>query len=84
MFWEIMCPASEFEELGANSALFKKINKDFGSLTEMQKIFEEEAKNKFGSGWAWIVVDGGGLSVMTTSNQDSPKSHKLEKSRRVF
>lgn len=53
----------------------KAINKTFGSFAEFQKLFNEAAKSRFGSGWAWLVINGkGDLEVISTANQDCPLS----------
>ena len=46
----------------------------FGSLDDFKKEFSDAALTQFGSGWAWLVADGGSLLVIKTSNQDSPLS----------
>ena len=48
------------------------IERDFGSVEAFQAEFEKAAATRFGSGWAWLVVDGGKLKVVSTANQDSP------------
>lgn len=49
------------------------ISNAFGGFDTFQKKFEEAATSRFGSGWAWLVVTGGGeLSVLSTGNQDNP------------
>ncbi|UQN05562.1 superoxide dismutase [Mn] [Deinococcus sp. QL22] len=44
----------------------------FGSFDAFKEKFEDAAKTRFGSGWAWLVVQGGKLAVVSTANQDSP------------
>ena len=48
------------------------IDKDFGSFDAFAKEFTEAATTQFGSGWAWLVVDGGKLKVMKTGNAETP------------
>lgn len=51
------------------------IEKSFGSFDEFKTVFSEAAKNQFGSGWAWLVLDENGkLAVTSTPNQDNPLS----------
>jgi len=52
----------------------KAIEKTFGSFNEFKKKFSENALGRFGSGWAWLVVDKGKLEITSTGNQDSPLS----------
>ncbi len=68
LFWEILSPKTQaipraFEEL---------LNKTFGSVTLFQEQFTAAALTRFGSGWAWLVVEEGSLHVYSTANQDSP------------
>jgi Fe-Mn family superoxide dismutase len=53
-------------------ALADAINSAFGSFDAFKQAFSDAATSRFGSGWAWLVVDGGKLAVMSTANQDSP------------
>lgn len=49
------------------------IKRDFGSFEEFQETFATAAKTRFGSGWAWLIVDNDGkLKVTSTPNQDVP------------
>ena len=48
------------------------INGAFGSFDAFKEQFAAAAATRFGSGWAWLVVDGGNLAVTSTANQDSP------------
>jgi len=70
MFWEIMAPNGGGEPTGD---LASKINKNFGSFEEMKKQFGQAATTRFGSGWAWLCVDGDdNLFITSTPNQDNP------------
>ncbi|MDR3734014.1 MAG: superoxide dismutase [Acidobacteriaceae bacterium] len=71
MFWEIMKPGGGGEPTGAFG---DQIKKDFGSFEDFKKLFNETTAKQFGSGWGWVVFDGGKLKVITTANQDSPIS----------
>ena len=68
-FWEIMSPGGGGEPEGA---LADAITDVFGSLGELKKAVNDGGVNRFGSGWTWLVHDGTGLAVYSTSNQDSP------------
>jgi len=48
------------------------IEKDFGSIDAFKEQFQKAATTVFGSGWAWLVKQEGGLKIVTTANQDSP------------
>lgn len=50
------------------------IDRDFGSFDVFRKSFRDAAIAQFGSGWAWLVLDGGKLKVVTTSNAETPLS----------
>ncbi len=56
-------------------AIADEINESFGSFDEFKKQFAAAAAGRFGSGWAWLVVDNSKLSVTSTANQDSPLSN---------
>jgi len=71
LLWEIMAPHSGGKPTGK---LLKAIEKSFGSFNVFQTQFEETATMQFGSGWTWLVVKNGKLSVEKTVNQDSPLS----------
>ncbi len=72
MFWEIMSPPAGG---GGEPTLdvASKINKNFGSFDEFKKQFAQAAATRFGSGWAWLCVDGDdNLFITSTPNQDNP------------
>jgi Fe-Mn family superoxide dismutase len=70
LFWETMSPNGGGAPSGALAAA---IDGAFGSFDEFKKLFAAAATTRFGSGWAWLVVDAGGaLKVYSTANQDSP------------
>lgn len=69
LFWETMTPGGSTEPTGE---LAEKINETFGSFDEFKTLFETKGAGQFGSGWAWLVLDGGELKVTSTPNQDSP------------
>jgi Fe-Mn family superoxide dismutase len=55
-----------------SEVLMKKIEESFGSFDDFLKEFTEAAKTQFGSGWAWLVLDGNKLKVMKTPNAETP------------
>ncbi len=69
LFWSIMGPDKGGEPGGD---LAEAIKKDFESFDAMKEKFEPAAKTRFGSGWAWLVVQEGKMVVGSTANQDSP------------
>ncbi|MCC7164777.1 MAG: superoxide dismutase [Anaerolineae bacterium] len=69
MFWEIMGPNAGGSPSGA---LGDAINAKFGSFDEFKKQFQAAGATRFGSGWAWLVLDKDGLAVTSTPNQDNP------------
>ena len=69
-FWEIMV-APNTVKMG--ESLKKKIEEDFGTVEEFMNKFEQAGLSRFGSGWAWLVVNGEGkLEILSTGNQDNP------------
>ena len=71
-FWKCMKPGGGGEPTGA---LADAIKRDFGGLDEFSKAFSAAAGGQFGSGWAWLVLRGGKLEIMTTGNADLPQKH---------
>lgn len=69
LFWEILSPNGGGEPTGE---LADKINEKFGGFEKFKEEFTTAATGRFGSGWAWLVVNNGELEVTSTPNQDSP------------
>ena len=71
LFWELM--TAEKTELSVE--LSAAIDATFGSFEDFKTAFTTAATTRFGSGWAWLVVNQeGGLEVVSTPNQDTPIS----------
>ena len=69
LFWEIMAAPGSTSPSGA---LLGAIESSFGSVDAMKEKVNAAGVGQFGSGWAWVIVDGGGLAVTATPNQDTP------------
>jgi Fe-Mn family superoxide dismutase len=70
LFWQSMQPAPASMPTGS---LAKSIEKSFGTFADFQKAFSEAAKNRFGSGWAWLIInEKKELAICSTANQDNP------------
>jgi len=69
LFWTILSPNGGGEPSGE---LAEAINQKFGSFEKFKEEFANAAATRFGSGWAWLVVNNGELEVTSTPNQDSP------------
>ena len=69
LFWTIMSGSGGGEPSGDLAAA---IDAAFGGFGAFQEQFSAAAANRFGSGWAWLSVAGGGLRVESTPNQDTP------------
>ncbi len=72
LFWDVLVPGGKKSPDGA---LLTELEKSFGSLDAFLEKFNTAATSRFGSGWAWLVLDGEKkLQVYSTANQDSPLS----------
>lgn len=70
LFWQVMSPQGGGEPDGELAAAMER---DLGGLESFRQAFTQAALSRFGSGWAWLVVDGRGkLQVVSSANQDSP------------
>jgi len=69
LFWTVMSPNGGGEPSGD---IAKAINEAFGSFEDFKTSFSNAAATQFGSGWAWLCVKDGKLSVCSTANQDNP------------
>jgi len=68
-FWTLMGPNAGGAPAGA---LADAITKSFGAFDKFKEQFQAAAMGRFGSGWAWLVMDGAGLRIESTPNQDNP------------
>jgi len=75
LFWNMLTPNPK----KLKGELDKKIIKEFGSFSTFKKKFENVAKERFGSGWVWLVLTAkNGLKIMSTPNQDNPLMNVIE------
>ena len=71
-FWNCMKPNGGGKPTGA---LLDKINADLGGFDKFCEDFKTAATTQFGSGWAWLVLEGGKLKITKTANADTPLAH---------
>ena len=69
LFWKVMGPGGSGHPSGELSSA---IDEAFGSFDAFKERLEDAGKTRFGSGWAWLVVQNGKLTVVSTANQDNP------------
>ena len=69
LFWEVMGPGAGGDPTGS---VGEAIRAKFGDFAAFREKFAASAGARFGSGWAWLVVDGGGVDIVDLPNQDSP------------
>ena len=70
LFWTVLGPGKGGEPTGG---LAEAIHRTFGSFANFKEAFAKAAATRFGSGWAWLVVDkAGALQITSTANQDNP------------
>jgi superoxide dismutase, Fe-Mn family len=75
MFWPSMSASGGGEPMGS---LASGISKAFGGFDAFKEQFSKAAATRFGSGWAWLALDGGNLKVLSTANQDNPVSEGMK------
>ncbi|STP29712.1 superoxide dismutase [Enterococcus durans] len=68
-FWKIMAPNAGGEPTGE---IKEAIDEAFGDFATFKEEFKKAAAGRFGSGWAWLVLEDGKLVITSTANQDSP------------
>ncbi|UOQ47438.1 superoxide dismutase SodA [Gracilibacillus caseinilyticus] len=71
LFWTLLSPNGGGEPTGE---LADQINATFGNFDKFKDEFAAAAAGRFGSGWAWLVVNNGNLEIISTPNQDTPIS----------
>lgn len=69
LFWNILAPNAGGNPTGE---IAKAIDSKFGGYDSFKEEFTKAATTRFGSGWAWLVVNNGELEITSTPNQDSP------------
>lgn len=70
LFWEVLAPVGKGGK--PSDALEAAIKSSFGSDDDFRKAFAAAAATRFGSGWAWLIVQDGKLKIVSTPNQDNP------------
>jgi superoxide dismutase, Fe-Mn family len=70
-YWQSMKPGGTKPE----GELLKRIQASFGSLENLKRALADAAMTQFGSGWAWLVVEGDKLKVVKSANADNPMIH---------
>ena len=69
LFWKMLSPKKQLPK----GEILKKITQDFGNIKKMKDEFNQAAKDRFGSGWAWLyLTKDEKLKIMSTPNQDNP------------
>jgi superoxide dismutase, Fe-Mn family len=68
-FWELLAPNAGGQPTGA---LADAINDVFGSFDSFKEKFNAAGATRFGSGWAWLIINNGTLQITSTPNQDNP------------
>lgn len=76
LFWKMLSPTKQKPK----GNIFDKIKEDFGNIKKMKDEFNQAAKDRFGSGWAWLyLTKDGDLKIMSTPNQDNPLMNVVKK-----
>ena len=69
LYWDVIAPGGSKDPQGV---LLDAVNDSFGSVKNFREAFVKAAVTRFGSGWAWLVLQENGLVVSSTPNQDNP------------
>jgi superoxide dismutase, Fe-Mn family len=72
MFWQLMAPAGKGGGGQPTGALAAAITKSYGTFDHFKEEFAKAGTTRFGSGWAWLVVQNGSVTICSTANQDNP------------
>ena len=72
LFWRLMAPAGQGVGGEPGGKLGETIGSTFGGVQQFKEQFATAAAGRFGSGWAWLLAEGGKLSITSTPNQDNP------------
>jgi superoxide dismutase, Fe-Mn family len=72
LFWQLMAPAGRGVGGEPGGKLGETIGASFGGFQQFKEQFATAAAGRFGSGWAWLLAEGGKLSITSTPNQDNP------------
>jgi len=76
LFWKMLSPKKQIPK----GEIYEKIKKDFGNIKNLKDEFNQAAKDRFGSGWAWLYLSKDGkLKIMSTPNQDNPLMNVVKK-----
>ena len=70
-YWHSLSPT----KTRPSAALARRIDADFGSYDKLTDQLAKAAADQFGSGWAWLIEDGGKLAIVTTADADTPLAH---------
>ena len=70
-YWKSLSP----KKTRPSAALQRRLDADFGSYARFAEQFAAAASAQFGSGWAWLIDEGGKLAIVTTANADTPMAH---------
>lgn len=76
LFWKMLSPKKQTPK----GEVYDRIKKDFGNIKKMKDEFNQVAKDRFGSGWAWLyLTKDGSLKIMSLPNQDNPLMNIVKK-----
>ena len=72
MFWQLMAPAGKGGGGEPQGPVANAIKKSYGDFAHFKEEFQKAGAGRFGSGWAWLVVRNGDVTICSTPNQDNP------------